>query len=140
MHGYGRPSRISLNTVAKELDSTAIVDCSGRRGGAAADWLGVQHREALLNVDGAGADGARELVPYPVWAGGCGCGCPQFNVRDRRFPPRAHELEHFSTGHARDRSVGVRPVSRADSRPLSVNVETWAGVYVDHQALIVTWA
>ena len=87
------------------------------------DWeLGVV--TALVGISGPGTDVVRESVPYLVWTGGCGCGCPSFTVRDGRFPRQPHVLEHFSTGRTPDRSVGFDLFLGPDGRPLSVDVET----------------
>jgi hypothetical protein len=88
-----------------------------------ADWeLGVVI--ALVRVGGLGSGVVRESVPYLVWTGGCGCGCPSFNVRDGRFPRQPHVLERFSSGHTPDGSVGFDLYLWPDGRPLSVDVET----------------
>lgn len=44
----------------------------------------------LADVGGPGSDVVRESIPHLLWAGGCGCGCPSFNVRDSRFPGLLH--------------------------------------------------
>jgi len=79
---------------------------------------------ALVGVGGPGSQVVRESVPYLVWTGGCGCGCPSFKVRDRRFPQQPHVLERFSTGRTPDGSVGLDFYLGPDGRPLCVDVET----------------
>jgi len=82
---------------------------------------------ALVGVGGPGSQVVRESVPYLVWTGNCGCGCPSFKVRDRRFPQQPHVLEHFSSGCTPDRSVGFDLYLGPDGRPLCVDVETDGG-------------
>jgi hypothetical protein len=79
---------------------------------------------AMVDVGGPGAETIRESVPYLVRTGGCGCGCPSFNVRDGRFPPQPHEMERFSTGHTSDGSASLDFYLGPDGRPLCVDIET----------------
>jgi hypothetical protein len=80
--------------------------------------------KAMLDVGGPRDETVRDSVPYLVRTGGCGCGCPSFNVRDRRFPPQPHVLERFSTGGTPDGSMSLDFYLGPDGRPLCVDVET----------------
>ena len=79
--------------------------------------------DALASVDRKGVDRVRESIPHLVVTGACGCGCASFNVRDRRYPPVPHMLEHFANGAVADPPVGLVLWTGPDGRPLSVDVD-----------------
>ncbi len=60
----------------------------------------------LASLDAVGADVVRESVPHLVVTGGCGCGCPSFDLRDVRYPRQPHHLSHFADGWTPDRQIG----------------------------------
>lgn len=78
----------------------------------------------LADVGGPGSDVVRESVPHLLRTGGCGCGCPSFNVRDSRFPRQPHVLGIFANGGVPDQSVGFVLYVGGDGRPLGVDVES----------------
>ena len=93
---------------------------------------------ALASLDRDGGDRVRESVPHLVVIGGCDCGCASFNVRDRRYPAQAHELEHFSNGVVVDPSVGFVLWLGPDGRPISIDVENEQGVLPDPSQMVVS--
>lgn len=76
----------------------------------------------LAAVEHTDAAVVQESLPHLVVTGGCGCGCPSFDVRDRRFPQQPHQLGHFSNGWTPDRLFGFAFYTGPDGRPISVDV------------------
>jgi hypothetical protein len=79
--------------------------------------------ERLASVDAWDPELVRESLPHLVVTGECGCGCPSFNVRDRRFPPQEHELGHYSNGWTEDSAFGFSLWVGPDDRPISVDAD-----------------
>lgn len=80
--------------------------------------------ERPASAPGQEASVVRESLPHLVVTGGCGCGCPSFNVRDIRFPEQPHHLGHYANGWTADSSFGFMLWTGPDGRPISVDVET----------------
>ena len=77
--------------------------------------------EALAAVEAPGGDVVRESIPHLVVTGVCECGCPSFNVRDRRHPVPRHQLGHFSNGLTPDWEGGFVLWTGPDGRPIAVD-------------------
>jgi hypothetical protein len=78
----------------------------------------------------------RESLPHLVVTGMCECGCASFNVRDTRYPPQPHELEHFATGRSADGSVGFDLWLGPDGGPISIDVDNEPGVLPDPSTIV----
>jgi hypothetical protein len=89
---------------------------------------------ALLSIDDPtplGPDGRvlRESLPHLAVTGGCGCGCPSFNLRDVRQPSKQESdgQYHYSDAGTRDGRVFMFLLVEND-RPSSVDVMLPPGI------------
>lgn len=93
--------------------------------------------DRLASLRANDAEVVRESLSHLVVTGGCECGCASFHIRDQRFPPQPHHLNHYSNGVSSD-GVGFVLWLGPDGRPISVDVENEPGSLPDPESITVS--